>query len=60
MGLFDMFKKTEGKKRIIKKYERKSKETQIEIPLLNVDGKANQHPDSPDTTASIKWYPERN
>ncbi len=32
-----MFKKKEGKSRTTS-YERKSKETQIEIPLLNVDG----------------------
>ncbi|MFC1570309.1 imidazoleglycerol-phosphate dehydratase [Candidatus Omnitrophota bacterium] len=40
MGIFDLFKKKEtGKGRILKKYERKSKETQIAIPLLNIDGK---------------------
>ena len=41
MGLFGMFKKTEGKQRAVKKYARKSKETEIEIPLLNVDGKGD-------------------
>lgn len=42
MGLFGkLFKKSEGKSRVVKKYARKSKETQIEIPLFNVDGKGD-------------------